>query len=127
MSKCPGLHCGGCGNGGPTAGAVIALIVLAVAAAAHRAIEHAAIDVLHFIEIALIVLGVLGVTASVVAMTVLTVRIRQRRAPATLPAPVTAQAIVVPRARAIEARQATIPNPAHAQDVSPARTGRTTP
>lgn len=97
---CPGLHCDGCGSGGPTAGAVIALIILGVLAAAHRTIEHAALDVLHFIEIAAIVVGGLGVTASVIAMTVLTVRIRQRRAPAAVAAPRTVQAIVVERGHA---------------------------
>jgi hypothetical protein len=101
---CPGLHCDGCGSGGPTAGAVIALIVLGVLAAAHRAIEHAAIDVLHFIEIALIVIAGLGLTASVVAMTVLTFRIRgRRRSRAALPAPVTVRAVSAPRRESIGA------------------------
>ena len=116
MSKCPGLHCGGCGSGGLTAGGVLAIAGAVVLAAAHRTIEHAAIDVLHFIEIAVIVIAALGLTAFVVAITVLTARIRHRSAPpAAVPAPLTVKAVVVPRNTAIGAAEHHEPRPQPAE------------
>ena len=95
MSRCPGLHCDGCGSGGgPTAGAVIALIALAAFIAARHTIEHAAVDVLHAIEIGLIALAALTVAGLVTAAVIAAERARRRRrACATLPAAVPAGSV----------------------------------
>lgn len=95
MSRCPGLHCDGCGSGGgPTAGAVIALIALAAFIAARHTIEHAAVDVLHAVEIGLIALAALTVAGLATAAVIAAERARRRRrACAALPAAVPAGSV----------------------------------
>ena len=57
MSKCPGLHCKGCGDGGGIGIAIAVIVVALVIAAIAKPVEHAAVDVLHFLEVAAIVTG----------------------------------------------------------------------
>lgn len=74
MSKCPGLHCDGCGSGpGLPAGIILACIVLA---AAGGAIERAANDAVTILVIAVIVAGSLAAAILLTAGTVLFLRAR---------------------------------------------------
>lgn len=59
MSKCSGLHCPGCGDGG--GGLVVVLVVLAVAGAIIHAIWHTLVEVAEIT--AFTVLGIAGLAA----------------------------------------------------------------
>jgi len=63
MSSCKGLHCPGCGDGGGW-GVLAVIVLVIVGAAIARPVEHAAVDVLHFVLIALAVLAGTAVAAA---------------------------------------------------------------
>lgn len=81
MSKCPGLHCKGCGDGNG-AGAVLAVIaVLLTCAAIAKPAMHAAGAVLHFVVTALEITGIVLAGAALAGWAGhLAWRARQRRA-----------------------------------------------
>lgn len=78
MSRCPGLHCEGCGKSKVvlSAGGVAALLGGIYYATHKQAVDHAADDLLEWLLITLIVLVVAGV---VTAATVVAVKLRARQ------------------------------------------------
>jgi len=78
MSKCPGLHCDGCGKGGLTAGAVFVIIGAGVALANRQAIGQAATDTVHVIETMLLIGACLIASAVIGSVGYLAVRWRLR-------------------------------------------------
>lgn len=79
MSKnCSGLHCPGCGGGGPAIGGVAGLVVLVLIAASARTIGHAVADIARVLV--LIAAAGAGIAMAAGAVTaVLVIRSRLRR------------------------------------------------
>jgi hypothetical protein len=102
MSKCPGLHCDGCGKGGGiTAGAVVTIIAFIIVIANGRAIGHAASDVGHVIVTGLMIMaactGLAAITTGAVLAVRLRVRARARTAALAPPATVPGRLVSVSR------------------------------
>jgi hypothetical protein len=77
--SCKGLHCPGCGDGGGGWGVLAVIIaVLLIGAAIAKPAEHAAVDVLHFLELAAIVTGCLAAAAAAGGVACLAIRARRR-------------------------------------------------
>jgi hypothetical protein len=105
MSKCPGLHCPGCGDGDGGIGALIAVLVaLAIVAAVLHAIWHIIVEAAEIAALAVVsAAGLAAVAGLGYAALRIRARVTSSRARQVIPAPIQVIRLDPPIRDAIEA------------------------